>query len=127
MIKVRGRLRSAALCTVLASLAIPTVLAPVISAQTTSEGVALQRRSLGLRNDFAASFSHELVDGWHVFRWKVVKVEKSAEPTGDRRSGKHYFALWIKTRFSDGNPPKNRGVRCLTSLAEKAVSDEWDG
>lgn len=42
MFKVRGRLRSAALCTVLAGVAIPTALAPVLSAQAI-ESVALQR------------------------------------------------------------------------------------
>jgi hypothetical protein len=34
------------------------------------------------------------------------KVEKSAEPTGDDASGKHYFALWFETRISEGKPPE---------------------
>jgi hypothetical protein len=68
-----------------------------------------------------------LVDGWHVILWKVGKSGKGAEPTGDEASGKHYFALYVETRISEGKPPKNRGVRCLAGLAGAAVSDEWDG
>src|SRR5690349_3073306 len=71
-----------------------------------AEGVTLQRRSLGLRDDFATSLSHELVDGWHVFGWKVGKSGKGAEPTGDEASGKHYFALYVETRISEGKPPE---------------------
>lgn len=52
MFKVRGRLRSAALCTVLSGLAIPTAYAPLISAQS-YEGVALQR---GFRTGYSDGY-----------------------------------------------------------------------
>jgi hypothetical protein len=43
MMKLRGKLRVIALCTVLINLVIPTVFAPAVSAQKQDTGVALQR------------------------------------------------------------------------------------
>jgi len=64
----------------------------------------LQRWRFGLRDLGLATVAHELVDGWHVIGWTGGKSGKGAEPTGDEASGKHYFALYVETRISEGKP-----------------------
>ena len=49
-----------------------------LHAHPAAERVGVEGRRFGLRNDFAASFTHELVDGGHV-KYGGLKLRKEAK------------------------------------------------
>src|SRR3954470_8069431 len=88
---------------------------------TAAEGVTLQRRSLGLRLDLATALSHELVDGWHVVGWKVLKSRKERGTYRRQELPQALFRALIKNTISRWeNHPKTAASWCLNSLAAAA-------